>query len=45
MAAGFVGVMNEQDRPRSRFGAMSGCVKSTPVSMIPTVTPSPRFTA
>src|SRR4051794_36360250 len=34
-------VMNEQDRPRSRFGAMSGWVRSTPLSRMPTVTPRP----
>jgi hypothetical protein len=37
--------MNEHDAATSRFGAMSGCVKSIPVSRSPTVTPAPRLTA
>jgi len=32
---------NEHDRARSRFGAMSGWVRSTPLSMTPTTTPRP----
>src|SRR5262245_248869 len=37
--------MNEHDAATSRFGAMSGCVRSTPVSMSATFTPWPRLSA
>ena len=37
--------MNEHDAARSRFGAMSGCCRSSPVSMMPTRAPLPWFTA
>src|SRR5262245_59490056 len=36
--------MNEHDAAMSRFGAMSGCVRSTPVSMSPTRAPAPWLT-
>ena len=34
-------VVKFRDRPASKFGSRSGCVPSTPVSMIPTSTPAP----
>ena len=40
-AVGVPGLMNEQERARSRLGAMSGWVGSTPLSRMPMVTPSP----
>jgi hypothetical protein len=44
-AVGVVEKMNEQERATFRFGAMSGCVMSTPPSMTPTRTPLPVATA
>src|SRR5215475_10571830 len=40
-AVGVVLKMNEHERARSRFGATSGCVTSTPHSITPTLTPRP----
>src|SRR5215213_7389805 len=40
-AVGVPGLMNEHERARSRLGAMSGWVGSTPLSRMPMVTPSP----
>ena len=44
-AAGVSEKMNEHDAATSRFGAMSGWVRSTPESITPTRTPSPFATA
>src|SRR5215510_8201143 len=44
-AFGLAEVMNEHDWPTSRLGAISGWVRSIPVSMSPIVAPAPRFTA
>jgi hypothetical protein len=40
-AVGVPGLMKEHDRARSRLGAMSGWVGSTPLSRMPMVTPAP----
>ena len=40
-AVGVSSKMNEHDRATSRLPARSGCVRSTPPSITPTVTPAP----